>query len=90
MKMARLIGPATTFECLTCGKSGIGGSEPFTSASTGKTLTPDEWYATDDEKSLGPYCAPCATKIVEAEDPTRSVTQFYSNVTGEKIEPEHL
>lgn len=88
MKMVRITGVSITLQCVACGTTGIGGTEPYKSAASGESVAPQDWYIT--EENTGPYCAPCSAKIVEAEDPTRSVTQFYSNVTGEKIEPELL
>ncbi len=88
MKMTRIAGGATTLQCIACGKTGTGETEPYESAASGKLIAPQEWYVTED--NVGPYDAECAAKITKATDPTRSVTQFYSNVTGEKIEPKHL
>jgi hypothetical protein len=89
MKLKLIEGIASTLQCRACGVEGAGGTEPYASAATGETLEPQKWY-TDGGPEFGPYCEGCAAKIAEAEDPTRSVTQFYSNTTGATIEPEHL
>jgi len=88
MTLKLITGPVTTFQCRACKAEGVGGTEQFTSAASGEAREPQKWYA--DLGSFGVYCADCAAKIAEAEDPTRSVTQFYSNTTGAAIEPEHL
>lgn len=88
MRMVRIEGQVTVLKCCACQSEGLGGSCSFTSPSSGETLLPDEWYVTED--GFGPYCATCAAKIAQDEDPTRSVTQFFDNTTGTQIAVEHL
>lgn len=80
MKMVRIAGVLSTLQCIACGTTGTGGTEPYKSAASGKMIAPEDWYVTDE--NIGPYCASCSIKIVKSEDTTRSVTQFYATVTG--------
>lgn len=85
MKMVRIEGVATTLRCLACSTTGVGGAEPYTSASTGKPVQPEEWFVLDEGRvgdPLGPYCTACAGKIANAVDPTRSETHFYPTTRG--------
>jgi len=83
MKLTRIEGPATIAKCLGCAYEGIAGSEVYTSASSGEEKQPEEFY------EPGPYCGTCAARLVE-EDPTRSVTQFYTNTEGTQVDPDIL
>ena len=91
MKLKLVEGKARHFRCLGCSKEGVGGTEPYEQASSGLLLAPDQrWYTAEDGMSgLITYCSECAAKIVY-EDPTRSVSIFYADVSGTQIEPEHL
>ena len=79
MNFRRIEGPARTLECAGCGGVSVGGTEPYTSASTGDPRVPEEWYECQETRF---YCTGCATKLVSAHDPTRSVNQFYQNTSG--------
>jgi hypothetical protein len=61
---------------------GVGGTETYVRASDGETCTPAAWYLLEDSTAV--YCATCAAKLTE-EDPTRSVSQFYSDTAGNEI-----
>jgi hypothetical protein len=87
MRFERIIGPVTLCQCLVCNKAGLGGDESYTSASTGETRTPEDWYV--DTDNLGVYCSTCAAKLVQ-DDPTRSVSTFYTDTGGTEVDPEHL
>jgi hypothetical protein len=99
VKMTLIVGPALTLTCTGCGHTGAGGTEDYTVASTGETRAPECWYhelvpsmnieAIMLQIDTPPYCAECSAKLVE-QDPTRSVSQFYSDVTGAEIRPEIL
>jgi len=89
VKMTLIVGPALTLTCTGCGHTGAGGTEDYTVASTGETRAPECWYQEEISPSSLEYCASCAAKLVE-QDPTRSVSQFYSDVTGAEIRPEIL
>jgi len=47
-----------------------------------------DWYI--NENWDGPYCSYCASKLAQAHDSSRSVTQFYSNTRGTQVETAHL
>ena len=84
MKMVRIAGVATTLKCFACNTTGVGGTEPYESASSG-AVQPEEWFVLDEghkDDPAGPYCSGCAKKIAEAVDPTRSVTNFFSTTRG--------
>ena len=87
MKLIQIEGTASTLKCTGCGVEGIGGTEPYTSAATGETRTPDVWYQDEDPLNFAEYCGACAANMVY-EDPTRSVNQFYSDTSGTEILPE--
>jgi hypothetical protein len=95
MKLTRIEGPAVLLRCIACNTEGIGGTEAYTSASTGERVIPDEdWYTPIfggfiPENGPTYYCAGCAAKMVQ-EDPTRSITKFYSDTEGKEIAPENL
>jgi hypothetical protein len=84
VKLTHIEGPAQHLQCAGCQCEGIGGSIPYRSAASGEERAPDEWYCTDDK--FAAYCAACAAKLVY-EDPTRSVTTFYTNTEGTEVEP---
>ena len=87
MNLTRIEGLPTVCHCNGCNRDGIGGSEPFPSASSGEIKTPEEFYV--DGNTLAVYCTTCAAKLVEV-DPTRSVSQFYTNTEGTEIHPDVL
>jgi hypothetical protein len=87
MRFERITGPVTICQCLVCDRQGPGGDTAYTSASTGETRTPEDWYV--DADNLGVYCSTCAAKLVQ-DDPTRSVSTFYANTTGTEVDPERL
>jgi hypothetical protein len=90
MKLKLIEGPASVWDCAGCGNSGMGGTEAFISAANPLvTLNPEEWYRSENTIDSKAYCAVCAVKLVE-EDPTRSVSQFYSDTAGTAVEPENL
>lgn len=84
MNLARIEGPCTILNCAGCRRDGIGGTEPYISASTGEDRQPEDWYRKEDGET---YCTQCAAKLVE-QDPTRSRTQFYADTAGTEIDPE--
>jgi hypothetical protein len=85
VNLTRIEGSPITVHCDGCNRDGVAGQEPYTSASQGKVILPEDWYT--NENSTGVYCATCAAKLVQT-DPTRSVTQFYTDTKGEKIDPQ--
>lgn len=86
MKFVLITGPAITIECYACQKHVVGGTEPYPSAATGEMTQPLQIYS---EETHGLYCAECAVKLM-SEDPTKAVSQFYTNTTGEKIDHARL
>lgn len=86
MKFTIITGPAITIECQACLEHVIGGTEPYLSASTGDLVEPPHIFSEDGG---GLYCASCAAKL-SAADPTRSVTRFYVDTTGEEIDHARL
>jgi hypothetical protein len=92
MKFELIIGAAQHFTCDTCGVDGLGGSESYTSASNGEIKEPEEWYQEVGRPIPPPLkivCSSCAAKLVQ-EDPTRSVSQFYTDTQGTEVLPEVL
>lgn len=94
MKLTRIEGLPLVLVCTGCKHEGVGGTEDYPSASTGEILTPEAWYQPalqvfTPEEGPTNYCSECAAKLVE-EDPTRSVSQFYSDTAGTAVEPENL
>ena len=87
MELTRIEGPATVCHCAGCHIEGIGGTEPYLSASSGCLVDPLDFYV--DGCLEGIYCSTCAAKLVEV-DPTRSVSQFYSDTAGNEIHPRNL
>ena len=85
MNLTRIEGPATVCHCAGCSREGLGGTEPFTSASSGEIRQPEDWYL-DPENLDGIYCATCAAKLSEA-DPTRSINQFFLDTEGTMVDP---
>lgn len=88
MKFVQISGAPQHLTCRGCGKDGIGGTDPYKSASSGDLVTPDTWYV-EAEYPFDTYCAECAAKLSQ-EDPTRSVSQFYADTKGTEILPEIL
>jgi hypothetical protein len=84
VKLSLIEGTAITLTCTGCTRTGIGGTALYSSASSGEARLPECWYQENDV----PYCMECAAKLTE-QDPTRSITQFYSDTDG-TIKPEHL
>ena len=82
MKLFRVEGPAIILHCIACAYEGIGGSEAYPSAASGKMREPEKWYQSEDGVVV--YCAECAAKMATS-DPTRSVNQFYNDTAGEVI-----
>ncbi len=82
MKFILVAGPAITIECAVCQIHVVGGTDPYPSAATGESVQPSEVY---QEEAGGLYCSKCAAKLV-AEDPTRSVNQFYTDTKGTEID----
>jgi hypothetical protein len=62
----------------------LGGTEPFTSASTGEIRQPEDFYI--DGNLEGIYCATCAAKLTEV-DPTRSINRFFLDTEGKMPDP---
>jgi len=89
MKFELVTGPTITVECVTCRQHVIGGSEPYTSAATGEPVQPGAVYLDIEGEPHKFYCSECAAKLAEP-DPTRAVNQFYSDTTGNAVEPEHI
>ena len=85
MTLQRIEGPATIAVCTGCKREGIAGTESFTSASTGISRAPEEWYIQCGDV----YCSTCAAKLVEWDE-TKSRHQFYADTLGENIRPENL
>jgi hypothetical protein len=85
VKLTLIEGGALTLVCTACGRTGTGGTELYSSASSGEARLPECWYQENDL----PYCMECAAKLME-QDPTRSVNQFYTDTTGTEIRPENL
>jgi hypothetical protein len=85
VKLTLIEGPATVCHCDGCNRDGIGGSEPYASASTAEVRQPETWYR--DERGI--YCSECSAKLVQ-EDPTRSRSQFYLDTAGTEIHPDVL
>jgi hypothetical protein len=89
MRFRRIVGPAHTRYCSGCFRLGVAGNEPYTSAATGESRKPEEWYISED---VGPFCSTCAAKLVEGDltqtvlryDGTiaHSTTQFYADTKG--------
>ena len=88
MKLTLIEGDAIILVCAGCNKDGVGGTEIYSSASSGESRLPDLWYQEVATTAVS-WCATCAAKLVE-QDPTRSVNQFYSDTTGAEIKPENL
>jgi hypothetical protein len=84
MKLTRIEGHGTLETCLGCNRSAIVGTDPWVSAATGETRTPEEWYQKENGEA---YCSQCAAKLV-AEDPTRSRSQFFADTVGSDINPD--
>jgi hypothetical protein len=85
MNLTRLEGLPSILTCVGCNRDGIGGTEAYTSASTGEERQPEDWY----QKECGEiYCGQCAAKLME-EDPTRSRSQFYTDTAGTQIVYDH-
>jgi hypothetical protein len=80
-------GEAHLERCTVCGREGIGGTAPYISASSGESREPEKWYTEDSLLSV--YCSECAAKLT-AEDPTRSVSQFYTDTEGTEIDHKKL
>ena len=89
MKFTRIIGPAQHLMCAGCTQDGVGGSEPYLSASTQEERQPEEWYVADTADGPLEYCSTCAAKMVET-DPTRAVHQYFSDTAGNEVKPENL
>lgn len=86
MNFELITGPAMTFVCQACQSHVTGGTEPYVSASQGGPVTPGNVYIDTDGRT---YCEDCAAKL-SVEDPTRSVTQFYTDTKGEEIDHKRL
>lgn len=82
MKFSLITGPASTIQCTGCGEYGLGGTDSYTSASTGQLLQPSATYS---EEGGGTYCASCAAKLT-TQDPTIAVNRFYTDTTGDVID----
>jgi len=82
MKLKLIEGPASVLTCRACKAQGLGGAEPFRSSSSGCMVQPESWYV--EETGYGPYCESCASKLAQARDTSRSITQFFSNTEGTK------
>jgi hypothetical protein len=87
VKLKLIEGTPITLTCAGCQSTGIGGTNPYVGASSGEFRAPEQWYAEAD-KIEPVYCSACAAKLTE-QDPTRSVSQFYSDTDG-TIKPENL
>lgn len=79
MRFQSVKGPPRVVQCSGCSEERTAGSLPYRAAS-GRQL--DTVYQ-DETGSF--YCEGCATRHVEAIDPTRSVTRFYADTRGERI-----
>ena len=80
MNLQRVNGHPITLQCSGCHTVGVGGSGAYTSAQ-GESTQPGDWYQYEDSQDSRVFCSTCGAKLVE-EDPTRSVTQFYSDTAG--------
>ena len=90
MNFVLVTGPAVTLTCKACATSVIGGTEPYESASQGELVQPVKVYAdVEGEVIHAHYCEECAAKL-SVEDPTRSVTQFYTDTKGDEIDHKRL
>jgi hypothetical protein len=87
MKLILIEGQPAHLVCAGCTRDGIGGTDTYPAASSGEERTPEQWY--QDPEGIAVYCAECAAKMT-AEDPTRSVSQFYADTAGTQIATENL
>jgi len=85
VRFARIAGPALAVECRACHQNMLAGSEPYTSAATGRLTTPGEAYQDLESPGAAYYCAGCARKLAEP-DPTRSRTRFYQDTAGQVVD----
>jgi hypothetical protein len=87
MRFQLVTGPVFSVSCQGCDETKQAGSEPFVSAATGLADgEPDKVY--EDIEAVCPhvyYCEACAVAHVEANDPTKSVKQFFADTHGEII-----
>jgi hypothetical protein len=80
MRFQLVTGQPQVITCSGCQAERTAGSEPHLSAS-GRQL--DTVY--QDVDTLLYYCEDCAAKHAEGVDPTKAVTQFFADTSGETI-----
>ncbi len=74
-------GNVITVTCAGCQRSIQAGTIPYLPANGRGVLSmPEQVYKRGDTDET--YSEACAKRIVEAEDPTRSVSRYYADTTG--------
>jgi hypothetical protein len=85
MRFKLITGVAFSVTCQGCQQPSMAGSESYQSASTGLASTPHKVYLDSTSTPAMYYCESCAASHADYEDPTRSVSQFYADTTGDKV-----